>query len=58
VVLHRLQFPAGRKMMFGMIVNKLKGQIKIEENKNLTSLPVVLPDEQGAIYSKYALCLA
>lgn len=58
VVLHRLQFPAGRKMMLGMIVNKLKGQVRIEENKNLSSLPVVLPDEQGAIYSRYALCLA
>ena len=58
VVLHRLMFPAGRKMMKGMIMNKLKGQVKIDENDFLTSLPVVMPDEQGGIYSKYALCLA
>ena len=58
VVLHRLQFPVGRKLMLGMIVNKLKGQARIEENENLTSWPVVMPDDQAGLYSKYALCLS
>ena len=58
VLLHRLQFAPGRKMILGSVMNKLKGQVKIEENQNLRSLPVVNPDEQGSIYSRYALCLA
>lgn len=58
VLLHRLQFPQGRKMIMGSVKNKLSGQVKIDENQNLTSLPVVNPDEQGDIYSRYALCLA
>lgn len=58
VLMHRFQFAAGRKIMLGFVLNKLNGQVKIEENANLTSLPVVMPDEQGGIYSRYTLCLA
>ena len=58
VLLHRLCFLEGRKLMKGTFMNKLKGQQEIDENQNLSSMPSVMPDEQGAIYSKYALCLA
>lgn len=58
VLLHRMCFCEGRKLMMGTIMNKLKGQQEIDENQNLSSMPAVMPDEQGGIYSKYALCLA
>ena len=58
VLMHRMCFTEGRKLTIGTIMNKLKGQQKIEENSFLSSLQAVSPDEQGAIYSRYALCLA
>lgn len=58
VLLHRLLFAAGRKIMLGTVVNKLNGQVKIEENQNLIARSAVRPEEQSGIYNKYALCLA
>ena len=58
VIMHRFLFPSGRKIMMGMVLNKLKGQVKIDENQNLVSHSAVRPDEQGGIYCQYALCLA
>lgn len=58
VLFHRLFFPQGRKVMLGTLVNKIKGEQKIDYNRFITSLPSVRPDQQGSIYSDYALALA
>ena len=58
VLFHRMLFPQGRKVMMGSIINKLKGEQKIEENCYLSSLSGVKPEEQADIYGRYALCLA
>lgn len=58
VISHRFLFPQGRKIMMGMILNKLKGQQTILENGNVTFLSSVRPELQGTFYSDYALALA
>lgn len=58
VLYHRMLFPQGRKVMLGTIMNKLRGQQKILENKYLVSYPSVTPEKMSEIYSSYALSLS
>lgn len=58
VIFHRFLFPEGRKIMKGMVMNKIMGQQRISNNNKLSSMPIVLPEEQSSVYSRYALSLA
>lgn len=58
VLFHRFLFPEGRKIMKGMVMNKMMGHQTIINNNNLSSRQTVLPEEQGNLYSRYALSLA
>lgn len=58
VLFHRLLFPQGRKVLAGTIKNRFTGQVSIDSSVYLTHLPSVHPQEQGDLYSGYALALA
>ena len=58
VLFHRLLFPQGRKVLLGTIKNRITGHISINSSVFLTHLPSVQPQDQGDLYSEYALALA
>ena len=58
VLYHRMLFPQGRKIMWGTLMNKLKGQQGIIESTYLSSYPSVPAKQISELYSDYALCLA
>ncbi len=58
VLLNRLRFKEGRKIMWGMIVNKFVKVQQIEKNDFIEFHPAVAPTELSALYSDYALSLA
>lgn len=58
VLISRMRFREGRKVMLGALVNKLKKGTTVNENQFLTKLPGVDPAEISSYYSKYALSLA
>lgn len=58
VLFHRLLFPQGRKVMIGALVNKIRGEQKIDFNSYIASFQSVMPEQQGTIYSDYTLALA
>lgn len=53
-----LKFKEGRKVLYGSLVNKLKGNTKLYENDCLHKHFFVEPSEISALYSRYALCLS
>lgn len=58
VMYHRLLFPQGRKLLYGVIKNRINGQLTIRETNFMHAFPAVSPQEQAMLYSKYRLALA
>lgn len=58
ILFDRLRFSQGRKIMLGMIVNKMTKQQKIENNAYLEHFSAVTPSELSGYYSQYVLSLA
>ncbi len=53
-----LKFKEGRKVLWGSVVNRLRGHTKMEDNTRLHKFHFVKPSEISAIYSSYALCMS
>ena len=58
VLLNRLRFKEGRKLIKGKIVNTIVGQSDIDTNDYLERFPSMLPSEMSSCYSRYVLSLA
>ncbi len=58
VYLSDLKFKEGRKVLWGSVVNRLKGDTKLTENSHLNKQYFVKPSEISSIYSQYSLCLS
>lgn len=53
-----LRFEEGRKVLWGSIVNRIKGNIRLKDNEWLHKKYFVNPSEISALYSKYVLCIS
>jgi len=53
-----LMFKEGRKVLYGSVVNRIKGTTKLEESKYLHKKYFVKPSEISLLYSEYTLCLS
>ena len=53
-----LKFKEGRKVLWGSVVNRLKGDTNLIENTHLKKQYFVKPSEISSIYSRYSLCLS
>lgn len=58
ILIDRLRFKQGRKIMWGMIVNKLAKKSSIEHNDFLEHFDAIEPKLIDGFYSKYAVSLA
>ncbi len=58
MILNRLRFPEGRRLIKGSIINRIKGQTTLKESSFISKNPGVLPDAISALYSKYVLSVA
>lgn len=54
----RLSYPEGRKLLVGAVLNRLFGQINIENNEYATIKPSLSFEDMIRTYSSYALSLA
>lgn len=58
-LIDRMKFTEGRKMIWGMIVNKVMNKPQIDKNNiNIAFNPAVKPSELSKYYSEYAISLA
>ena len=57
-VLTRLKFREGRKLLFGLLVNRIEGNHTIYDGSNILREPSVELEELSGLYSQYALSLA
>ncbi len=55
---NRMRFPQGRKILVGSIFNKILGDTSINASMYMHGMPIVKPEEQSSLYSKYILSLA
>lgn len=53
-----LKFKEGRKVLWGSVINRLRGNTKLESNVHLHKQYFVMPSEISALYSKYVLCMS
>lgn len=53
-----LRFKEGRKVLWGSLVNRIKGETKLDDNTHLHKKYVVKPNELSSLYSNYTLCLS
>ena len=53
-----LKFKEGRKVLWGSVVNRFRGNTKLEDNAHLHKHYFVKPSEISALYSKYVLCVS
>lgn len=53
-----LRFKEGRRILYGSIVNRIKGKTFLAENEFLNKKFFVEPSEISSVYSKYMLCLS
>ena len=58
VLIHRLLFSQGRRVLMGTIKNRIIRHVTINPSDYLTHLPSVQPEEQCELYSAYVLALA
>ena len=54
----RLKFAEGRKLIWGTLVNKFRGQTQVIDNEYLHRFPSVSVNGLSSYYSRYNLCLA
>ena len=57
-MIQRMTYKEGRKVMLGVIVNKLVGSKTVVRNENLQWFPSCSFEDMILNYSKYALCLS
>ena len=53
-----LKFKEGRKVLWGSVVNRFRGNTKLEDNAHLHKHYFVKPSEISDLYSKYVLCMS
>lgn len=58
VLMNRLRFKEGRKLLYGKIMNSYKKTSSLDYNNMLNQYPAVNPAELSAYYSSYALSIA
>lgn len=58
VVLNRLSYKEGRKIIQGAIMNKIFGTQTIKDAPSLSRYPSIRVQDVSSVYSKYSLCLA
>lgn len=58
ILLHRMTYPEGRRIIMGALKNKLFGSQTIQENSTLQHFASVPFSGISSIYSSYAVCLA
>lgn len=58
IIIDRFRFKQGRKVMWGMVVNKLMKKQDVQQNAYLEHFDAVEPDMLCGFYSKYAISLA
>lgn len=57
-LIESIQFKEGRKVLWGSVVNKLKGSIQLDQSVRLNRYPSTTFDELSSLYSKYVLALS
>lgn len=58
VYLSDLRFKEGRKVLWGSVINKIKGNTTLLENSYLHKHYFVKPSQISSLYSQYTLCLS